>query len=195
MMPASPWRDRRRQYVEGVAAWTLDSCGVPTSRELSNGKPRRMLSRCIASCALASLGLLGRTPAELLNSMRADFSKYARRPARPSSANQKPTSLDAFRKPRWHSKARNQQERRPHLQFAECRYSTGTSCELFRPASANQQHRALLNRSSLARSSGAPPMVTGNDCGSRPASTAICRKAGMYCSGSPAVAFGYHPSP
>ena len=39
------------------------------------------------------------------------------------------------------------------------------------------------------------PWSRATSCGSRPASTAICRKAGMYCSGSPAVALGYHPSP
>src|SRR5262249_34355668 len=42
--------------------------------------------------------------------------------------------------------------------------------------------RWRLNRSG---SSGAPPRVTGNDRGSRPASSAMWRKRGRYSSGSP----------
>src|SRR4029077_8434335 len=51
------------------------------------------------------------------------------------------------------------------------------------------------NRFSLSRSSGAPPIVTGREAGSRPASCAILRKAGRYSSGFPLAAFGYQPSP
>src|SRR5438477_8002483 len=50
-------------------------------------------------------------------------------------------------------------------------------------------------RFSISGSSGAPPNVTGSDCGSRPASLAISRKRGRYSSGLPLLAFGYQPSP
>src|SRR5260370_3632628 len=90
-----------------------------------------------------------------------------------------------------------------HRYAPTCCFSLATRSKIGRTSSALAGGTGKLTRTtprsrkrfSISGSSGAPPNVTGNDFGSRPASSAICRKRGRYSCGFPLLAVGYQPSP